>query len=161
MRQFVIAAAAVFALAACGQQGAKQETAPEAPPAPAALIDQVQAMAPEQQPVFAWQQLTAYQGQHPEAAPPCTSIRRAESRGIIPANATPDSPYANYIGSLVFSIQCGPQLTTVRDDPAEHWLVVFAPGATDVAVANCKGPRGDICPRRVSPADATTTTTTP
>lgn len=160
MRQILIAAAAVLALAACSQPTEKQE-AEAAPAAPAALMDQVQAMSPEQQPVFAWQQLSAYQTQHPEASPPCTSIRRAESRGIIPANATPDSPYANYIGSLVFSIQCGPQLTTVRDDPAEHWLVVFAPGATDVAVANCKGPRGDICPRRVTPPDAATTTTTP
>lgn len=145
MRIILIAA---LALAACGQAAKAPEAQVEA--APPALMDQVVRMAPEQQPVFAWQQLTAYQQAHPEAAPACTSIRGAESRGTIPADVDPTSGYAAHVGSLVYSVQCGPQLTTVRDDPREHWLVAFAPGATEVAVTNCAGPQSrDMCPRAI------------
>jgi hypothetical protein len=137
MRNWVFATA--LALAACGQAETPE---PEAAAAPQSLIEQVQAMSPEQQPVFAWQQLTAYQQAHPEVQPPCASIRRVDSIGIIPEDVTADSIYAAYKGNLVFTVQCGPQLTTVRDDPREHWLVAFAPGATESAVRSCANDSG-------------------
>jgi len=151
-----IALAALLALAACNQQAAapEEEAAPAAPPS---LMEQVQGQSADMQPVFAWQQLTAYQQAHPDAQPPCASIRRAESRGIVPADAAPDSIYAAHAGALVFSIQCGPQLTTVRDEPREHWLVVFAPGATDPVVVNCADAQGrDQCPAAIPRAAAAT-----
>lgn len=147
MKKPILAAVAAFALAACGQS-AEAPTEEAAPAAPESLMEQIQAMAPDQQPVFAWQQLTAYQGAHPEAQPPCTSIRSAEARGIVPPNIAPDSIYAAHAGSLVFAIQCGPQLTQVRSDPAEHWLVIFAPGATEAAVQNCAEGTRDLCAGR-------------
>ena len=160
MRQLVLAAA-LLALAACGQgTGAKQDAATATATTPAALMDQVQAASPEEQPILAFQQLQQYQAAHPDSQPPCTAVRAAESRGVIPANADPATIYPQYAGSLVFSIQCGALRSATRFDPAEHWLVIYAPGAAEVAVANCNGPRGDLCPRRVVPA-ATTTTTTP
>jgi hypothetical protein len=143
-------------LAACGQQEA---AAPDAPAAPQSLMDQVAAMAPEQQPVFAWQQLTAWQAAHPEAQPPCTSIRRVDAVGVIPENVDPETLYANYKGAMVFAVQCGPQLTTVRDDPREQWLVAFAPGAAEAAVVSCATATGGggNCPRvpRLALAPAT------
>jgi hypothetical protein len=155
MKRFVVAACAVALVAACGQQEAP---APEAPAAPQSLMDQVASMAPEQQPVFAWQQLTAWQTAHPEAQPPCTSIRRVDAVGVIPEDVDPESLYAGYKGAMVFAVQCGPQLTTVRDDPREQWLVAFAPGATEAAVISCvvAGGRSD-CPRvpRLAQAAAT------
>ncbi len=152
IRQFALAGAA-FALAACGQPAAP---GPEAPVAPQSLMEQAQALAPEQQPVFGWQQLTAYQRTHPEAQPPCTSIRRAESFGVIPADAAPESIYGAHIGALVLSVQCGPQLTTANDTAAEHWLVVLAPGAAEAAVLNCANASGgDQCPRTIPRAAPT------
>jgi hypothetical protein len=130
---------AALALAACGQA---QAPAPEAPAAAQSLMEQVEGMSPEQQPVFAWQQLTAFQQAHPEAQPPCASIRRVDAVGHIPDDVASESIYAAYKGSLVFTVQCGPQLTTVRDDPREHWLVAFAPGATEAAVQNCANVSG-------------------
>lgn len=155
MKRVFAAVCAVALLAACGQQQAAE--APEAPAAPQSLMDQVAAMAPEQQPVFAWQQLTAWQTAHPEAQPPCASIRRVDAVGIIPDNVDPESLYAGYKGAMVFAVQCGPQLTTVRDDPREQWLVVFAPGATEAAVTSCvvAGGRSD-CPRVPRLAEAAT-----
>ncbi len=153
MKRFLVAACALTLLAACGQQEA---AAPEAPAAPQSLMDQVAAMAPEQQPVFAWQQLTAWQTAHPEAQPPCASIRRVDAVGIIPDNVDPESLYAGYKGAMVFAVQCGPQLTTVRDDPREQWLVAFAPGAADAAVAACANAEGrSDCPRVPRLAEAT------
>lgn len=144
------------ALAACGQAAApKQEPAAAAPPQ--TLLDQVQAMAPEQQPVFAWQQLTAYQQTHPEAQPPCTSIRRVDTVGHIPQDVAEDSIYSAYKGALAFTVQCGPQLTTVGDDPLQQWLVAFAPGATEAAIASCANPRGGSLCARVPPRAAATT----
>lgn len=148
----LLLAACVAALAACSPPAATTEEA--APAAPQSLMDQVNAMGQEQQPVFAYQQLVAFQQAHADAQPPCASIRRAESLGVIPDNAAADSIYAAHKGSLVFSVQCGPQLTTVRDDPREHWLVIFAPGATEAVVVNCANPRGDSCPRVVATEEA-------
>jgi hypothetical protein len=145
MKRFLVAACALTLFAGCGQQEA---ATPEAPAAPQSLMEQVAAMAPEQQPVFAWQQLTAWQTAHPEAQPPCASIRRVDAVGVIPDNVDPESLYAGYKGAMVFAVQCGPQLTTVRDDPREQWLVAFAPGAAEAAVISCvaEGGRSD-CPR--------------
>lgn len=145
----VLAASVVFALAACGQTEAPPVE--EAPAAPQALMDQVLAMAPDQQPVFAWQQLTTYQQAHPEVTPACASIRGAEARGVIPADVDPASVYGPMAGAAVYSIQCGPQLTQTPNDPREHWLVVFMPGAAEVSVVNCAetGRSGDRCPRVV------------
>lgn len=151
MKRFLLAVC-VAALAACSQPATTTEEAP--PAAPQSLMDQVNGMAMEEQPVFAYQQLVAFQQAHADAQPPCTSIRRAESLGVIPDNAAADSIYAAHKGALVFSVQCGPQLTTVRDDPREHWLVILAPGATEAAVVNCANPRGDSCPRIVPTEEA-------
>ena len=149
---FMFAAVAAFALAACGQTPAPE---PEAPAAPVSMMDQVLAMAPEQQPVFAWQQLTAYQTAHPDAVPVCASIRGAESRGILPADVDPASIYGPHAGALVYSIQCGAQLTGTRMDPREHWLVVMAPGAAEPAVVNCANAAGvDQCPSVIPRAAA-------
>lgn len=159
MRQLVFAAA-ILALAACGQGGDAKQAATETATTPASLMEQVQAQPADQQPIFAFTQLQQYQAAHPESQPPCTAVRVAESRGVIPADADPATIYPQYVGALVFSVQCGALVSATRFDPAEHWLVIFAPGATEIAVANCKGPRGDVCPRRVTPAGAATTTAT-
>lgn len=151
MKHLIVACAAAFALAACGQSAEAPTEEAAAPAAPASLMEEVQAMAADQQPVFAWQQLTAYQGAHPEAQPPCTSIRAADARGTVPPNIAPDSIYAPYVGALVFAIQCGPQLTQVRSNPAEHWLVIFPPGATEVTVLNCADGTADRCASRTLP----------
>lgn len=148
--------ALALTLAACGQSTAP--AAPEAPAAPLSLMEQAQALAPEQRPVFAWQQLTAYQTAHPEAQPPCASIRRAEAVGIVPENVAPESVYAAHVGALVYSVQCGQQLTTARDEPAEHWIIVLAPGAMEAVALNCAGPAGrDQCPRQIPTAAPTAT----
>lgn len=139
----VLSVIGLFALAACQPAEAP---APETPAAPQTALEQLQAQSLENQPVFAWQQLTAYQQTHPEAQPACTSIRRAEARGVVPPNIDPQSIFAPHVGATVFTIQCGPQLTTVRDEPREHWLVAFAPGAAQASVTNCAGPNGtDPC----------------
>lgn len=151
------AVVAALSLVACGQSA---ETTEEATPTAApSLMQQVQAMAPEQQPVFAWQQLTAWQQANPEAQPPCASIRRVDTVGVIPEDVAPDSIYAGHRGSLVFTVQCGPQLTTVRDNPAEQWLVAFAPAAEQAAISNCAGADGrSQCPRIPPRAQLETTT---
>lgn len=154
------AGVAALALAACGQAAQTAEEA--APAAPQSLMEQVQAMAPEQQPVFAWRQLTAWQQANPEAQPPCASIRRVDAVGVIPEDVAPESIYAAYRGHLVFTVQCGPQLTTVRDDPREQWLVAFAPGAEQASIANCANADGISQCLRIPPrAAATAATTTP
>jgi hypothetical protein len=141
----VLICVAALALAACQQQAAE----PEAPAAPQTLMEQVQAQPPEQQMVTAYQALIAYQQAHPEVQPTCTAPRATESRGVIPPNVAPDSIYAAHVGSQVYSIQCGAQISGTRMDPAEHWLVIYAPGASEIAVVNCANPRGDSCPRSV------------
>lgn len=146
-----LAAAAALGLGACGQAEAPKQAEATAPAASRTLLEQVERMAPEQQPVFAWQQLTAYQQAHPEAQPPCASIRRVDVVGHIPDDVASDSIYAAYKGALVFTVQCGEQLTTVEDNPREHWLVAFAPEATEAAVANCANAQGrNECTRVVT-----------
>lgn len=143
----VLAACAALALAACGQSEAP---APEAPPEPQSLLEQLRALPAEQQPVFAYQQLAAYQQANPEAQPTCTAVRATESRGVIPENIDPESAYAPYVGDLVFSVQCGALISATRYDPNEHWLVVFQEGATAPTVVHCAGPRNsDVCPRQL------------
>jgi hypothetical protein len=110
------------------------------------------------QPVFAWQQLMAYQAAHPEATPPCPKVRRAASQGVVPANVAPNTPYTPLVGQLVFSVQCGQQLTTVHASPREHWLAAFAPGATSANVVNCANAQGvDQCPLEVPTTAAAAT----
>ena len=139
---------AALALAACGQPAEAPKI--EAPPPPQSLMDQVLAMAPEQQPVFAFQQLAAYQQAHPESLPPCAAVRGSEAKGIIPANVAPDSIYAAHAGAAVYSVQCGALISATRFEPREHWLVAFAPGAAEVVIANCADAQGrDQCPRVV------------
>lgn len=140
-------AAAALALAACGQPA--EDTTVEAPPAPQGLLEQVQAMGPEQQLVFATTQLAAYQQAHPESQPRCEAIRGTESRGVIPPNVDPASAYGPFVGSLVVSVQCGALVSATRMDPNHQWLVVFAPGATDLQVANCGGDTITRCPRQL------------
>jgi hypothetical protein len=156
---FAIGAAALALAAACSPPATK---APETPAAPQTLMEQVQSQAPEQQLVTAYQALIAYQQAHPDVQPACASVRGTESRGVIPPNVAADSIYATHVGAQVYSIQCGALVSTSRMDPAEHWLVIYAPGATEVAVVNCANPRGDSCPRTVPLAEiAPTPTTTP
>jgi hypothetical protein len=141
-----IAATAVLLVAACGQPAATTE---EAPPAPQSLYDQVNAMSAEQEPVFAYQQLLAYQQAHPEVTPPCQAVRGTE-RVQVPENVAADSIYAPHVGKAVFTVQCGELRSLARMDPNEKWLVVFAPGADAISVESCLGPReSDRCPRQV------------
>lgn len=147
MKNTLFAACAAFALAACGQSTAPVE---EAPAAPADLMGQVQAMSGEEQLVKAYTDLVAYQQTHPEAAPPCTAPRATESRGVIPDTVADDSVYAAHKGSLVISVQCGQLISRAAFDPAEHWLVVYAPAATEAAVVSCNANGRDVCPRLVA-----------
>jgi len=151
--------AAALVLAACSQPA--DTTAPEAPAAPQTLMEQVQSQGAADQLVTAYTTLLAYQQAHPEVQPPCTSVRGTESRGVIPPNVEPDSIYAAHIGSQVYSIQCGALVSATRPDPAEHWLVIYAPGATEVTVVNCANPRGDSCPRSVQLVEVAPATPTP
>lgn len=151
--------AAACALAACGQTETK---APEAPAAPQSLMEQVQAMPAEQQPVFAYQQLIAYQQAHPEAEPACTAVRATDFRGVIPPNIASDSIYADHVGAAVYSVQCGQLVSMSRYEPREHWLVVFAPGAAEAAIVNCADARGvDRCPRTLPLASVNPPATSP
>ncbi|MDX2276833.1 MAG: hypothetical protein NW206_15390 [Hyphomonadaceae bacterium] len=148
----LLAASAALLLAACGQTTAPVE---EAPAAPQALMDQVLAMAPEQQPVFAYQQLAAYQQAHPEATPICSAVRATEARGIIPDDVDPASTYGPFAGGAVYSVQCGALLSQTRYDPTEHWLVAFMPGAAEPTIVNCADASGrDQCPAQIPRAAA-------
>jgi hypothetical protein len=155
--KFIIASAAL-GLAACGQPAAPEKE--EAPPAPTGMLEQLQSRGPEDQLVFAYQQLIAYQQAHPEAQPPCTAIRGTESRGVIPADVAPDSIYAPFVGATVISVQCGVLISRAAMEPWEHWLVVFAPGAADVTVVNCARGNVDACPVQVPRAAAAGATPT-
>jgi hypothetical protein len=158
MKPLHFAVAAAVALAACQPA---QAPAPEAE-AVQSLMDQVQAMAPEQQPVFAYQQLVAHQQANPAVQPLCTSPRATESRPI-PDNVAPDSFYAQFKGAAVYSVQCGQLVSQSRMDPREHWLVVFAPGAAEAQIVSCADAQGkDQCPLPVPvAAEATPTSATP
>lgn len=148
-----ILAVAVLALAACNQPAEAPEEAPAA--APPSLMEQIQAQSGEQQLVTAYQALIAYQQAHPDAQPACTAVRATESRGVIPADVDPASTYGPLAGSAVYSIQCGALLSATRYEPREHWLVVYAPGATEVSLVNCADAQGrDTCPREVPRAAA-------
>ncbi|HJS79603.1 MAG TPA: hypothetical protein VJ748_03190 [Vitreimonas sp.] len=164
MKPHHLALCAALALAACGQAAAPKE---ETPAAPLSLMEQVQAQAPEMQLVTAYQALAAYQQAHPDSTPRCTAVRATESRGVIPDNVSPDSIYAAYKGAAVYSVNCGELRTMTRMDPREHWLVVYAPGASEVSIVNCASASGsDLCPRQVptvaaAPGSTPTTPTTP
>ena len=122
MKLSYLAAGAALLLAACGQPA----TTEEAPAAPQTMYDQVAAMAPEQAPIFAYQQLIAYQQAHPDAVPPCTAVRGTE-RITMPASIAPDSIYAAHAGSQVFSVQCGALISATSMDPnasADEYQVI-------------------------------------
>jgi hypothetical protein len=141
-----LAAGAFILLAACSPPAAT--TTEEAADAAQSLYDQVNALPAEQEPVFAYQQLIAYQQAHPEVTPACTSVRGTE-RINVPGNVAPDSIYAPHTQSAVFTVQCGPAISATRMDPNEKWLVVFTPGAEAVTVEHCLGERQlDRCPRQ-------------
>lgn len=151
----VIAIAALVALAACNQQQA--EAPVEA--APASLQSQVRRMAPEMQPVFAYQQLVAHLQAQGQA---CAGPRGAEPRGTVPENVAPDSIYAPFVGADTYTVQCGEQLTTVRADPRERWLVAFSPDAAEAQFVNCADDRGtDRCAAREIPVAAPAPAATP
>lgn len=141
-----LAAGALMLLAACNPPAATTEETTEAAQS---LYDQVNAMAAEQQPVFAYQQLVAYQQAHPDVVtPPCTAVRGTE-RINVPGNVAPDSIYAPHAQAAVFTVQCGALISATRMDPNEKWLVVFTPGADSVSVEHCLGERNlDRCPRQ-------------
>ncbi|MGD9981290.1 MAG: hypothetical protein AB7H66_06995 [Hyphomonadaceae bacterium] len=148
-----LAAGALALLAACNPPAATEE---EAPATPASLFDQVNALSAPEQPVFAYQQLIAYQQANPTVTPPCQAVRSTE-RVTIPENVAPDSIYAPHAGAAVFTVQCGELRSMTRMDPNEKWLVVFAPGAQSVTVEHCLGPReSDRCPRDAPAAPAAT-----
>jgi hypothetical protein len=157
MKAILPAACAALALAACGQPAAP---APEAPPPPQSLLEQVRAETPEMQMVSAVAQLQGYQRAHPDSQPVCRNVRSTESHEIIPENVAPDSIYAAHAGSLVISVQCGELRSLAAFDPREHWLVVVSPGAAEATIVNCADERGvDRCPRRVPVIEAPATTT--
>ncbi|MFZ2031345.1 MAG: hypothetical protein WAU68_13615 [Vitreimonas sp.] len=154
--KLVIAGAALLALAACGQSAPSSDTTTATASAAQGLFEQLERTPPEMQPVMAWQQLMT----HAETMPACHDVRRTESKGIVPVNAAP--PYAGHAGEWVFGVQCGPQLTTVRSDPHQHWLIFFTPGATTSAIVNCAQGTGDQCLLvQIPTVDAATTTSTP
>ncbi len=145
IRTYLVAVATLL-LAACGQPAAPVT---EEAPVAQGLFEQVQAMSPETQPVFAYQQLAAYQQAHPEVTPPCTAVRSTE-RINVPGNVDPASLYAAHTTGAVFAVQCGALVSATRMDPNEKWLVAFAPGAAEPTVQHCLGDRGiDLCPRQV------------
>lgn len=151
MKPHLFAVCAALALAACGQAEAPKEEAP----APQSLMEQIQGQSREQQLVSAFQHLVAYQQTHPDSTPACQTVRGTEARGVIPDNVSPDSVYAAYKGAAVYSIQCGDNRSLTPLDPREHWLVVYAPSATEVSIVNCAGTGGaDLCPRNVPVAAA-------
>jgi len=157
MKLKIIAATALLALAACGQSAPSSDTATATASAAQGLFEQLERTAPEMQPVTAWQQLSS----HPETMPACGSVRRTESKGIVPANVAPDSAYAGHAGEWAFNIQCGPQLTTVRSDPHQHWLIFFKEGAATSTIVNCADGTGDRCLlAHIPTTDAATTTAT-
>lgn len=159
MRNVLLAAAAAFALSACNPPAPAEE---EAPPAPQGLLEEVQAMDAANQMVWAYQQLAAQQQANPALTPVCANVRATEARGVIPADVAPDSLYAAHVGSLVFSVQCGNLVSRERFDPNEHWLVVVAPGAAEVAIVNCANARGTSdCPRDIPRAAAAPAPATP
>ena len=112
MKKLILTAAVL--LAACGS-GTTTGTATTS--APQSLMQQAQAKSPEEQPVFAFTVLAAYQTAHPDSTPKCERVRGAQSIGVIPADVATGSIYQPYAGDLVFSVQCGPQLTTTANDP--------------------------------------------
>jgi hypothetical protein len=151
MKPHYFAVCAALALAACGAEAPKEE----APAAPQSLMEQVLAQAPEQQLVTAYQALAAYQQAHPDSQPVCRAVRGTESRGVIPENVSPDSIYAAYKGAVVYSINCGELRTMTLMDPREHWIVVYAPGASEVSIVNCASASGlDLCTRAVPVVEA-------
>jgi hypothetical protein len=152
MKRQILIACAALALAACGQA---EKAEPEAPAAAQSAYDQILSQSGEMQLVAAYQALAAYQAAHPEVQPTCRAVRATESRGIIPAEAAPDSIYAAHVGSVVYSVQCGELISRQRMDPREHWLVIYAPGAAEPAIVNCANGTEDACPRQVVPAPAT------
>lgn len=150
---------AALALAACGQAAAPKQEEPAAPPS---LLEQIQAQSGEEQLVSAYQAFVTYQAGHPDMQPACTrpadreggqpyGLRGTEPRGVIPDDVAPESIYAAYKGAAVFSIQCGERASRAPMDPREHWLVIYAPGASEVSIANCASANGrtDLCPREV------------
>jgi hypothetical protein len=166
MKPHYVLVCAALALAACGQAAAPKE---EAPPAPASLFEQIQAQPGETQLVSAYEAFVAFQASHPDSQPACTrpadreggqpyGLRGTEVRGVIPDNVAPDSIYAGYKGAAVYSIQCGERATRAALDPREHWLVIYAPGATEVSIVNCASANGrsDLCPGPVPLVAATT-----
>ncbi len=144
----LIATVALVALAACGQP---QEAAAPEPEAPATMRSQVRMQSAENRPVFAYTQLVAHlqaQGQV------CTGPRGAEGRGTVPENVAPDSIYAPFVGADAYTVQCGEQLTTVRADPRQRWLVIF-PDGPEAQFVNCADEQGfDRCAAREIPTAA-------
>lgn len=128
MKKLIVAFAALAA--ACGSQEAKVEEAP----APTGLMEQALAMSPEESAVFAY---TTFMAKAPTLPRPCPAVRETISRGVIPAEVPADSIYAPHVGSLVFAIQCGELLTTVRADPQDHYMLILPPGGTDAQIASC------------------------
>lgn len=141
----ITACIAALALSACGEQ---QAAAPAEAEAPASLQSQSRRMSAETRPVFAYQQLVAHLQAQGQA---CAGPRGAEGRGTVPENVAPDSIYAPFAGADAYVVQCGEQLTTVRDDPAQRWLVVF-PADGPAQFVNCAGDRNaDRCAARQIP----------
>ncbi len=162
MKRYVLAAGLALAAAACSQP-TTSSTATTA--APQGLMERTLAAAPEMRPVAATTALMAYQAAHADSTPKCTEIRESAERGIIPADVADGSIYKPFAGDLVFAVQCGPRLTTVRPDPQQHWLVVMAPGAADATVISCADAHAfDQCigpiPRATATASTATGTTT-
>lgn len=134
MKKLIVALAALAA--ACGPQAAEEEAAPAAPQG---LMEQALAMTPEDSAVFAY---TTFMSQAATLPRPCPAVRETISRGVIGPDVDPESVYAPHIGSLVFAVQCGELLTTVRADPLDHYMLVLAPGATAPLITSCELPGG-------------------
>lgn len=121
---------------------ADQVVAPAAPD----LMERLLTSESEREPEFAAMAVRSLQWRNPEAQI-CPGVLRSERVGILGPNVSPDNFYSNYVGALVYSVQCG----AFGEPPSslQHWLVVVRPGATAPEFVNCADANGaDRCATR-------------
>jgi len=145
----ILAGAAMLLAAACSPAETPEA---EAPAAPQGLMEQAAAMSGEEAAVFAY---TTFMSKAASLPRPCVAVRETLARGVVPSDVAPGSVYAPFAGAMVFAIQCGPLLTTVRAQPEDRWLLALRPGAAEAEIVPCVGADGqDGCRMQARPASA-------